>query len=140
MAENTYKPLTSIGIVVAIDDVAVKNAYEFGDLGGTPTMIDATPLSSGVKINKLGVQEQDNWQLKYFFQNDAADSDFRFLNAVNTDKNKLHTVKVTMTDGTKFENTGTASNFTSGASVGAMMTATLSVALAGEWTVTNPTA
>lgn len=139
MAESTYKPLTSIGITVAVDDILVANAKEIGDFGGEPNTLDATPLSSDVKVNKLGVQEQDKWNLKYFFQNDSTTSDFRVLNAYNSDRNKLHTIKVTFSDGTVFSNEGTISNYATGAGNNQMLEAVASFALSGKWRVTNPT-
>ena len=133
-AQNDY--LTSIGVIVKINNVAVAGATEFGDIGGAPSTIDATKLTDTVRVNKLGVQEQENWDVTYLFNNNLATSDFRVIRALTGQHNVP--VEVDFPDGTKAENTGDVTTYATGATVGSMMQAHAVVALDGEWTWTDP--
>ena len=56
---DTNNYLTTIGVIVKINNVAVKGATEYSDIGGAPSTIDATKLTDTVRVNKIGVQEQE---------------------------------------------------------------------------------
>lgn len=135
-AEKTA--LATIGIIVKINNKAVWGATSFGDIGGAPTMIDATKLTDAVRVNILGVQEQDAWQVNYQFNNEDANSDYRVLKALDDANTKNVPVEVSFPDGTVFTNSGEVSTYITGAEVGGIINAVATVALDGEWAVTDP--
>jgi hypothetical protein len=137
-ATDTNNYLTTIGIVVKVNSVAVKGATEFSDLGASPNMLDATKLTDTVKVNKPGVQELPAWVVTYLFNNNESTSDFRVLQAL-ADAGAAVPVEVDFPDGTKFTNTGIPTNYAVGGQVNQMQTAKCEFALQGAWTVTNPT-
>lgn len=131
---NNY--LTTIGIEVRVNNVAVAGATEISDIGGAPNTIDATKLTDTVRVNKLGVQELDNFDITFWFNNNESTSDFRVLKAL---KGQEHVpVEVDFTDGTKATNAGQVDTYVSGASVGEMQSAHAIIALDGDWVWTNP--
>ena len=131
---NNY--LTSIGVTVKVNNVAVAGATELSAIGGAPTTIDATKLTDTVRVNKLGVQEQDNFDITFLFNNNETASDFRVLRALQG----AHAtpVEVNLPDGTKATNTGEVSVYTDGITIGSMIQAHCVIALDGAWTWTNP--
>ena len=131
---NNY--LTSIGVVVKVNNVAVAGATEYSDIGGAPSTIDATKLTDTVRVNKTGVQEQDAFDITFLFNNNLVTSDFRVLKALEGTHNVP--VSVEFPDGTKASNTGDVSVYASGGSVGTMLTGHCVMALDGQWTWTNP--
>ena len=135
---DTNNYLTTIGVIVKINNVAVKGATEYSDIGGAPSTIDATKLTDTVRVNKIGVQEQDNWDVTYWFNNNEAASDFRVLKALDEAKTLNVPVSVEFPDGSVASNTGQVSTYVSGGSVGEMQSAHAIVALDGAWTWTNP--
>lgn len=137
MSADTNDYLTSIGIVIKVNNVAVKGATEYTDLGASPNLLDATKLTDTVKVNKPGVQEYAAWVVTYLFNNNEAGSDFRTLQAL-ADAGTAVPVSVEFTDGTTFANTGIPTNYAVGAKVNEMQTAKCEFALQGAWTVTNP--
>lgn len=134
-ATNDY--LTSIGVTVKVNNVAVAGATEFDDLGSAPDMIDATKLTDAVRVNKRGVQDQGAWTVTYLFNNNLTTSDFRTLEALDAAGASV-SIEVAFPDGTKFTNSGIPSNYATGASVNQMLQGRCAFALDGEWTVTNP--
>lgn len=138
MPADTNNYLSTIGIVVKVNNVAVKGATEFSDLGASPNLLDATKLTDTVKVNVPGVQELPAWVVTYLFNNNNNDSDFRTLQTLSAAGTAV-AVEVDMPDGTKFTNTGIPTNYAVGGQVNQMQTAKCEFALQGAWTVTNPT-
>ena len=135
-ASNEY--LSTIGIVVKVNNTEVAGATEFSDLGASPNLLDATKLTDTVRVNVPGVQELPAWVVTYLFNNNLATSDFRTLQTLS-DAGDAVPVEVDMPDGTKFTNTGIPTNYATGGQVNQMQQAKCEFALQGKWTVTNPT-
>lgn len=131
---NNY--LTSIGVTVKINNVAIAGATEFSDVGGAPSTIDATKLTDTVRVNKLGVQEMDNFDVTFLFNNNESTSDFRVLKAL--EGQLAVPVEVSFPDGTKATNTGSLGVYATGAQINEMLQAHAVMALDGNWTWTNP--
>lgn len=53
----------------------IKWAHTYGDLGGDPEGLDATPLSSKVEMQKAGRLSQENWTVDYWLNPD----DYRWI-------------------------------------------------------------
>ena len=132
---NNY--LTSIGIEVKVNSVAVAGAISFGDIGGSPNTLDATKLTDTVRKYEQGVQDYSAWDLTYLFNNNEATSDYRLLQAISDAKTSVP-IEVSFSDGTKFTNTGKCANRVTGAGVDAMIEAVATFTLQDAWTVTNP--
>lgn len=130
--------LSSIGIDVSINSVAMNYVTEIGDIGGTPSDLDATCLKDTMKKNVPGVQDTKGFEITYLFDNSAATSDYRALKALQT-AGKVVPVSVKFPDGTTFATTGYVSTYVSGAKVDELLTAKLTVSLQSDWTITNPT-
>lgn len=139
MSANPVQGLSSIGIAVKVNNVALNFVKDIGQLGGKPSELDATCLADAIKKTVPGVQDGGTFEVTYLFDNAAATSDFRALKALQTAGNAV-SVSVEFPDGTKFANTGYVSTYVEGAAVDALITAKLNVALQSEWTVTNPAA
>lgn len=71
--------LSSIGIEVTINSTELNYVTEIGDIGGTPSDLDATCLKDTMKKNVPGVQDTKAFEITYLFDNSAADSDYRVL-------------------------------------------------------------
>lgn len=130
--------IASIGIEVTVNSVEMNYVQEIGDIGGTPSELDATCLKDTMKKNVPGVQDTKAFEVTYLFDNSAADSDYRTLKALEQAGN-IVPVAVEFPDGTKFATTGYVTTYISGAKVDELVTAKLIVSLQGDWTVTNPT-
>ncbi len=129
--------LSTIGIDVQVNNVSLNYVTEIGDIGGSPSDLDATCLKDTMKKNVPGVQDTSAFQVTFLFDNSAEDSDYRVLKALQ-DGGKIVPVTVTFSDGTAFAATGYVSVMVSGAGVDELISATLSVSLQSDWTVTNP--
>lgn len=129
--------IASIGIQVKVNDSELLYVQEIGDVGGTPSDLDATCLRDKMKKTVPGVQGTENFEITYLFDNSDADSDFRKLYALQSAANVVP-VEVNLPDGTKFASTGYVSTFVSGAKVDELITAQLVISLQSEWVVTNP--
>lgn len=129
--------IASIGIGVSVNNVEMNYVQEIGDIGGTPSDLDATCLKDTMKKNVPGVQDTTSFEVTYLFDNSAADSDYRKLKALQ-DGGAVNPVKVTFPDGTVFATTGYVNTYVVGAKVDELITAKLLVSLQGDWTVTNP--
>lgn len=130
--------IASIGIEVSVNSVEMNYVQEIGDIGGTPSELDATCLKDTMKKNVPGVQDTKSFEVTYLFDNSATDSDYRTLKALETAGN-IVPVAVEFPDGTKFATTGYVTTYISGAKVDELVTAKLIVSLQSDWTVTNPT-
>lgn len=131
--------MASIGIKLKVNDVEMNYVQEIGDIGGTPSELDATCLKDRMKKNVPGVQDVQAFEVTYLYDNSGADSDYRRLRALQTAGNVVP-VSVEFPDGTKFGTTGYVSTYVDGAKVDELITAKLIVSIQSEWSVTNPTA
>lgn len=129
--------LTTIGIDVKIGTTALNYVTEIPDIGGKPSTLDATCMKDKMKKSVPGVQEAQDFELTYLFDNSAADSDYRVLKALQEAGNAV-AVEVTFPDGTKFASTGYVTTYISGAKVDELISAKASINLQSDWTVTNP--
>lgn len=129
--------IASIGIDVSVNSVSLNYVQEIGDIGGTPSELDATCLKDTIKKQVPGVQDVKSWEYTYLYDNGATDSDYRVLKALQ-DAGKVVPVKVTFPDGTSFASTGYVNTYLVGAKVDELVTAKLVVSLQSAWTVTNP--
>jgi hypothetical protein len=139
MPDNTRQGFASIGLSVKINNEAVTNVQDIGDIGGTPSELDATCLKDTIKKSVPGVQDAKAWEITYLYDNSAATSDYRKLKALQTAGNPV-AVEVTMPDGTKFASTAFVSTYVVGVKVDELMTAKAVMNLQSDWTVTNPAA
>lgn len=138
MADTTKQGLASIGIAVSINSVEMNYVQEIGDIGGTPSELDATCLKDTMKKTVPGVQDVKTWECTYLYDNTSASSDYRKLKTLQ-DAGDIVPVKVTFPDGTSFASTGYVNTYVVGAKVDELVTAKLAVSLQSDWTVTNPT-
>ncbi|MCD8340652.1 MAG: phage tail protein [Clostridiales bacterium] len=131
--------LASIGIDVTVNSTALNYVTEIGDIGGTPSDLDATCFKDSMKHYVPGVQDTKAWECTYLYDNGDAASDYRVLKALQ-DAGDIVPVVVTLPDGSTFSTTGYVNTYVSGAKVDELVTAKLSVSLQSDWTVTNPSA
>ena len=71
--------IASIGMKVTVNKTEMNYVQEIGDIGGTPSELDATCLKDTMKKNVPGVQDTKSFEVTYLFDNSAADSDYRKL-------------------------------------------------------------
>lgn len=76
--------LASIGIEVTVNSTELNYVTDIGDIGGTPSDLDATCLKDSMKKNVPGVQDTKAFEVTYLFDNSAADSDYRVLRGLQT--------------------------------------------------------
>lgn len=129
--------LSSIGIDVSVNSVSLNYVQEIGDIGGTPSELDATCLKDSIKKQVPGVQEVKSWECTYLFDNGDADSDYRVLSGLQ-EAGEIVPVKISFPDGTSFASTGYVSTYVVGAKVDELITAKLAVSIQSEWKVTHP--
>lgn len=137
--ETTKQGLSSAGLEVKINSVAINNVQEIGDVGGATSELDATCLKDRVKKHIPGVQDMKAWEITYLYDNTSASSDFRRLKALQTAGNVVP-VEVDFPDGSKFTSTGYISTYITGTKVDELIVAKAMVHLQADWTVTNPSA
>lgn len=130
--------LASIGIDVKVNSVAMNYVTEIPDIGGKPSTLDATCMKDKMKKSVPGVQEAQDFEITYLFDNSAADSDYRVLKALQ-EAGVAVPIEVTFPDGTKFASTGYVTTYVSGTKVDELISAKASINLQSDWTVTNPT-
>lgn len=131
--------MASIGIKLKVNNVELNYVQEIGQLGGTPSELDATCLKDGIKKNVPGVQDVGAFEVTYLYDNSSADSDFRRLKALQTAGAPV-AVEVELPDGTKYATTGYVSTYVDGAKVDELITAKLTVSIQSDWTITDPAA
>lgn len=131
--------LASVGIALKIDSKEINYVQDIGDMGGTPSELDATCLKDRMKKHVPGVQDTGAFEVTYLFDNSAADSDYRTIKAAQ-DAGTIKAVEVSLPDGTKFASTGYINTYVLGTKVDELITAKLVVNLQSDWTVTNPSA
>lgn len=137
MAEGTRQGLASVGLEVKIDSVAMNYVTEIGDIGGSPSTLDATCMKDTMKKNVPGVQDTKDFEITYLFDNTSADSDFRKLKALQK-AGDIVPVSVEFPDGTSFETTGYVSTYVSGAKVDELISAKAVISIQSDWTNTDP--
>lgn len=136
---STRQGLASIGIDVKVNSVAMNYVKDIGALGGKPSALDATCLKDAMKKSVPGVQEGEDFEVTYLFDNSDTNSDYRKLKALQTAGAAVPVV-VEFPDGTTFSSTGYVSTYVDGVGVDALINAKLNVSLQSDWTVTNPSA
>jgi hypothetical protein len=129
---------SSIGVEIKVNSVALNFPQNFGDLGGTPSELDATCLKDTIKHTVPGVQDVKAYEVTYLYDNSDADSDYRKLKAIQ-DAGSVVPVEVTLPDKSKWTSTAYASTYVVGAKTDEIITAKLILNLQADWTVTNPT-
>ena len=131
--------LSTIGIKVTVDENELNYVTEIGDIGGSPSSLDATCLRDTMKKNVPGVQDTQSFEVTYLYDNSAVDSDYRVLKAIQT-AGEVVAVKVELPDGTAFSTTGYVTTYVVGAKVDELISAKCAISLQSDWTVTNPAA
>ena len=63
MADTPKQGLASIGLDIKIGKTALNYATKIGDIGGTPSSLDATCFKDKSKKSVPGVQENDSWEM-----------------------------------------------------------------------------
>ena len=129
--------LSTIGIDVKVDETSMNYVTEIGDIGGSPSTLDATCMKDTMKKQVPGVQDTAAFEVTYLFDNSGTDSDYRKLRALQT-AGEIVPVEVIFSDGTSFEATGYVSTYVSGAKVDELVSAKLVVNLQSDWTEVNP--
>lgn len=129
--------IASVGITLKVNNKEVNYVQELGDIGGTPSDLDATCLKDRVKKHVPGVQDAAAFEVTYLFDNSAADSDYRTLRALQEDGG-IKAVEVVLPDGTKYASTGYVNTYVMGAKVDELITAKLVMNLQSDWVVTDP--
>lgn len=135
----TRQGFSSIGVSVKIGTSTISNVQDIGDIGGTPSELDATCLKDSIKKSVPGVQDTKAWEVTYLFDNASATSDYRVIKGLQTAGQPV-AVEVTLPDGTKFATTAFVSTYVVGVKVDELMTAKAIMHLQSDWTVTNPAA
>lgn len=130
--------LSTIGIEVQVNSTPMNYVTEIGDIGGSPSELDATCMKDTMKKNVPGVQETKAFEVTYLFDNSAQDSDYRVLKALQT-AGKIVPLSVKFPDGTTFATTGYVNTYIAGSKVDELISAKLVLSIQSEWTVTDPT-
>lgn len=128
---------STMGIDVKVGSTALNYVTDIGDIGGTPSELDATCMKDSMKKSVPGVQDTKAFEVTFLFDNSAADSDYRVLKKLQ-DAGKPVAIEVAFPDGTKFASTGYVSVMVSGAKVDELVSAKLTVNLQSDWAVTDP--
>ncbi len=131
--------LSTIGIQVKVNEVAMNYVTEIGDIGGTPATLDATCMQDSMKKSVPGVQDVKAFEVTYLYDNTDDDSDYRVLKTLQT-AGKVVPIGVVFPDGTTFTSSGYVSTYVVGAKVDELISAKLSMTLQSDWTVTDPSA
>lgn len=130
--------LASIGIDVKINDVSMNYVTDIGDIGGSPSELDATCMKDTRKKSAFGVKDVKAFEVSYLYDNTDIDSDYRVIKAVEK-KGEIVPVTVTFPDKTEFSTTGYVSTMINGVKVDELIGAKMSVSLQSDWTEKNPT-
>lgn len=137
MADTPKQGLASIGLDIKIGKTALNYATKIGDIGGTPSSLDATCFKDKSKKSVPGVQENDSWEVEYLYDNGATTSDYRILKGLEN-AGAIVDVEATFPDKTVFKNKGYVTTTVTGAEVNNLIKAKAVVNLQGEWEVTDP--
>jgi hypothetical protein len=128
----------TIGVDVKVNNTSLNYVTDIGDIGGSPSELDATCMKDTMKKTVPGVQDVKAFEVTFLFDNSDADSDYRVLYALQK-AGKIVPLAVTFPDGTQFSTTGYISVMVSGAKVDELISAKLTLNLQSDWTVTDPT-
>lgn len=139
MAEGTRQGLASVGLEVQINSVSMNYVTEIGDIGGSPSTLDATCMKDTMKKNVPGVQDTKDFEITYLFDNTSADSDFRKLKALQT-AGGIVPVSVEFPDGTTFDTTGYVSTYVTGVKVDELISAKAVISIQSDWETNDPSA
>ena len=115
---------------------------ECPSLGGTKDKVETTTLDDGQHTYIQGLIEYGDLEFKFLYDNSAATSNYRICKTIEAeyeDEPELqHLWKVEFPDGTEFNFPGQAHASIDSQGTNVASTFTLSIALSGEITVTNP--
>lgn len=106
------------------------------ELGAEPTMVDNTCLTDTIITNEMGIGDPGSLEYVFKFVNSAATDSYRILKALDSATTYYWTQE--MADGTKFKFPAQPSIRVGGGGVNEAIEFTLSLALQGDITVTNP--
>lgn len=121
--------LSSIGITVKINNVAVWGAVDFSDLGAAPSTIDATKLTDAARVYIPGIKDIGLWTVTYQYETGDETTDYDRLKTLETAHTKNVPVSVEFSNGDVFSTTGEVSTYIQGRGLGEVITAVASVAL-----------
>lgn len=130
--------LASIGIDVKINEVSMNYVTDIGDIGGSPSELDATCMKDIMKKSAFGVKDVKAFEVSYLYDNTDTDSDYRVLKAVEK-KRDIVPVVVIFPDKTEFSTTGYVSTMINGVKVDELIGAKVSISLQSDWEEKNPT-
>lgn len=131
--------LSTIGIEVQVNSTSLNYVTEIGDIGGSPSELDATCMKDTMKKNVPGVQETKAFEVTYLFDNSGEDSDYRVLKGLQAAGN-IVPLSVKFPDGTMFSTTGYINTYIVGSKVDELISAKLVLSIQSEWVVTDPAA
>lgn len=129
--------ISTIGIDVKVGETSLNYVTDIGDIGATPSELDATCMKDTMKKSVPGVQETKAFEVTFLFDNSSTNSDYRRLKKMQDEGNVVG-LEVTFPDGTKFATSGYVSVMVSGAKVDELISAKLNLSLQSDWTVTDP--
>ncbi len=129
--------ISTIGLDVKVGDFSLNYVTDIGDIGASPSELDATCMKDTMKKSVPGVQETKAFEVTFLFDNSTPDSDYRRLKKLQ-DAGSPVALEVTFPDKTKFATTGYVSVMVSGAKVDELISAKLNLSLQSDWTVTDP--
>ena len=122
----------TVGATIKIGSTTVEWAVSTGDLGGTPSAIDCTPLASLVKLEKAGIQEQEQWEVTYVCNRTDMTAMYGKVGSTTSE-----TIEVTLPNGDKLTNSGVVSaNRLTGLQVNNRAEGVATINLSGAWTYT----
>lgn len=129
--------LASIGIDVKLNEVSMNYVTDIGDIGGSPSELDATCMKDKMKKSAFGVKDVKAFEVSYLYDNSDTDSDYRVIKALEK-KGEIVPVVVVFPDKTEFSTTGYVSTMINGVKVDELIGAKLSVSLQSDWVEKNP--
>ncbi|MCD8376742.1 MAG: phage tail protein [Oscillospiraceae bacterium] len=129
--------LATIGLDVAVNSVSMNYVTDIGDIGGTPSELDATCMKDTMKKSVPGVQDTKAFEVSFLYDDSDTASDYRVLKALQ-EAGSIVPIAVTFPDGAVFASTGYVSVMINGAKVDELISAKLTINLQSEWVVTNP--
>lgn len=110
---------------------------DIGDIGGTPSELDATCMKDTMKKFVPGVQDTKAFEVSFLYDDSDTASDYRVLKALQ-EAGSIVPIAVTFPDGAVFASTGYVSVMINGAKVDELISAKLTINLQSEWAVTDP--
>ncbi len=74
--------LATIGLDVAVNSVSMNYVTDIGDIGGTPSELDATCMKDTMKKSVPGVQDTKAFEVSFLYDDSDTASDYRVLKAL----------------------------------------------------------